>query len=320
MEILNRIFEYLIGDGWFITGIAILIFLDFLGRVFIKKEFDKIDFKEGFSSGVIGVLYITVGVGMAGLVSDPMSHFAHEHRLWTVPEVWWAPFLAFLLGDLTYYWGHRWLHTVRLFGCIHLVHHSAKDLSVATAIKMPVWEPLFFALAFSWFLSFLGFEGITPALGAGFGFLFGAFHHTTVIPKLGRLDKYIPFVTPAQHRVHHGSDLKYLDRNYGGVLIIWDWIFGTFQDEEEEPTYGLTKNIDSYDPLYLHTVGFKELWQDVKGANSWSDRLKYIFYPPGWSPDGSSLTTKQMRALDQKSDSPQNTLRHRKEIDDLQVP
>lgn len=259
MQLLTSIYEYFTGDGWFIAVIGFLIFLDFLGRVFIKKEFSKIDFKEGIASGVIGIIYITIGTGMAGLVAEPMSAFAHEHRLWTVPNVWLASLMALLLGELTYYWGHRWLHEVRLFWCIHQVHHSAKDLSVATAIKMPVLEPLFMALVFSWFLAFFGFNSVDGLLSGGFFLIFGAFHHTTVIPKLGKLDKFIPFVTPAQHRVHHGSDLKNLDKNYGGLLIVWDWIFGTFQDEEEEPTYGLTKNIDSYNPIYLQTVGFQEL-------------------------------------------------------------
>lgn len=295
-NIFQQAYEYLTGEGWFVSAIALLIFLDFVGRV-IKGEYGKIDHKEAISSFAIGILYLGVGVSVAGIVSKPIENFAYEYRLWDLPNVWWTSVLALIVAEFTYYWGHRWLHTVRLFWCIHMVHHSAKDLSVATAVKMPVLEPLFMALGFVWFLPFFGFSTVDALFAAGFNFVFGAFHHTTVVPKLGSLDKFIPFVTPAQHRVHHGCDLKYLDTNYGGVLIIWDWVFGTFQDEEEEPTYGLTKNIDSYNPIYLQTVGFQKLWSDVKNAKTLSDKLKYIFYPPGWSPDGSTLTTKQQRKL-----------------------
>ena len=203
--------------------------------------------------------------------------------------------LAVLLAELLYYWQHRLLHEVRVLWCIHHVHHSAKDLSIATALRMPVLEPFAPAFLFAWIGPWLGFSTVDSLLGAGFNFLFGAFHHTTVFPKLGRLDKFIPFVTPAQHRVHHGSNLKYIDRNYGGTLIVWDWVFGTFVDEEEEPTYGLTKDIDTYNPWTIHTIAFRELWSDLRRADNWHDRIQYLFQPPGWSPDGSSLTIRQQR-------------------------
>ena len=257
MDFLKSLHEYLTGEGWFVTGITIMIILDLMGRVLIKKEWREIDVKEGLTSIVIGLIYLFVGITLAAFLTEPIYSIALEYRLWSFPNVWWASVLAVLLAEFTYYWGHRWLHEVRLFWCIHMVHNSARDLSVATALKMPMLEPLFMSLTFIWTLPYLGFSNVDALVTSGFFLLFDAFHHTTVIPKLGKWDKYIPFVTPAQHRVHHGSDLKYLDKNYGGLLIIWDWVFGTFLDEEEEPTFDMTKNIDSYNSIYLQTVGFQ---------------------------------------------------------------
>lgn len=284
------------GDGWFIPLIALMILVELAIRVF-RGQGDRVDHKEGWSSIVTDIAYFAIGVSLAAVVLAPIHQLGFKYRLWDLPNTWWTAALAVLLAELLYYWQHRLLQEVRLLWCIHHVHHSARDLSIATALRMPVLEPFAPAFIFVWIGPWLGFSTVDSLLGAGFNFLFGAFHHTTVFPRLGALDKFIPFDTPAQHRVHHGSDLNYVDRNYGGTLIVWDWLFNTFVDEQEEPTYGLTKDIDTYNPWTIHTIAFRELWHDLRQADSLWQCLQYLFRPPGWSPIGSTLTNRQLRKV-----------------------
>ncbi len=284
-----------------------MITVEFLLRL-ARGEGDRVDHREAWSSIFTGILYFALGVSLATIVLAPLHRLGFEYRLWDLPNTWWTAVLAVMLAELLYYWQHRLLHEIRLLWCIHHVHHSAKDLSIATALRMPILEPFAPAFLFVWIGPFLGFSTVDTLLAAGFNLLFGAFHHTTVVPKLGALDRFIPFVTPSHHRVHHGKDLKYLDSNYGGTLIVWDWVFGTFVEEQEEPTYGLTKDIDTYNPWTIHTIAFRELWRDLLKADSWPDRFRYLFYPPGWSPDGSTLTTRQRRALQRAQEGAANTV------------
>jgi len=120
--------------------------------------------------------------------------------------------------------------------------------------------------------------------------------HTELIRKFPKWFEFI-FNTPSHHRVHHASNVRYLDQNHAGILIIWDRLFGTFSEEskEEKPVYGLTKNITSYNPLVIVSHEYKDIWKDVQRAPSFSDKLKYLFYPPGWSHDGEDLRAKTLR-------------------------
>jgi len=119
------------------------------------------------------------------------------------------------------------------------------------------------------------------------------FLHTQMVRKLGFLEYFLN--TPSHHRVHHGVNPQYLDKNHGGVLIIWDKIFGTFEPEQEKVVYGMTKNIHTHNPFLIAIAEFQNITKDLKKTTSFTNKLKYLFFPPGWSHDGSSKTTKELQ-------------------------
>ena len=140
----------------------------------------------------------------------------------------------------------------------------------------------------------LGFDPIIVLLMQQISLIYQFWIHTEAIDRLPRLLEFI-LNTPSHHRVHHGSDLKYLDKNHGGILIIWDRIFGTFQPEQERPRYGLTKNIQTYNPFIIAFIEWKEMFSKAFHSGSLRNGINYIIQPPGWSHDGSGKTAKQMR-------------------------
>ncbi len=207
--------------------------------------------------------------------------------------VYWA--LLFIAEDFMYYWLHRVDHYCRLFWAVHVTHHSSEEFNLTVGFRSSVFQPLY---RFIYFipLSFLGFKGIDIMFIYSATQIFGILSHTQTVGKLGFLE-YI-FVTPSHHRVHHASNVIYLDKNMGMVLILWDKLFGTFQKEEEnEPVrYGLTKNIDTYNPGTMVFHEWINIFKDLGKKCSIKDKLLYVFGPPGWSHDGSTKTSSQLRA------------------------
>ncbi|MCL2580943.1 MAG: sterol desaturase family protein [Streptosporangiales bacterium] len=202
-------------------------------------------------------------------------------------NTWWAWALAIVGVDFFYYWQHRFVHRARVGWAAHQAHHSSEYMNFATALrqKWNPWFDLFFWLP-------LPLLGVSPgAIYAAFGvnLIFQFFVHTELVGKLWAPVEFV-FNTPSHHRVHHGSDQIYLDRNYAGILIVWDRLFGTFQVELERPKYGLTYKVETYNLIKLQYGHYADLWRDVRHAASWGDRVRYLFMPPGWEParDGSS--------------------------------
>ena len=207
----------------------------------------------------------------------------YELSSWHLPvDSWWTYLLLFLADDLAYYWFHRIHHEVRVFWASHVVHHSSEHYNLSTALRQ-TWTPMT-SLPF-WIPLALFFAPWMILTQQAISLIYQFWIHTE---RVKRLPAPLEFVlnTPSHHRVHHGSNEAYLDRNYGGILIIWDRLFGTFQGETERPRYGLTRNIRTFKP---HRVAFHEfaaIARDVRAADNWRDRLGYLFRGPGWSPDG----------------------------------
>ncbi len=212
-----------------------------------------------------------------------------------VERQWWAWLLLFFLDDFSYYWFHRLNHQVRFLWAGHVSHHSSEHLNFATALRQGVGERLHKFLFWMW-LPLLGFDALMIFVMIGVSLFYQFWVHTELVKKMPIWYEAI-FNTPSHHRVHHASNIKYLDANHAGVLIIWDKIFGTFSEEteNEKPVYGLTTNIDSYNPLYVAIHEYQAIWKDVKRAKKLSDKLKYMFYAPGWSHDGEDMRTKVIR-------------------------
>ncbi|MFE9955514.1 sterol desaturase family protein [Micromonospora sp. NPDC005299] len=228
----------------------------------------------GLGSQVIGFPWklLTVGVYAALWVVAPV-HLS--------PGDWWTWVIVFFADDVAYYWFHRLHHEVRVLWASHVVHHSSVYYNLSTALRQS-WTPMT-SLPFWLPLALLGIPPWMIFLQQSISLLYQFFLHTERVSVLPRPIEFI-FNTPSHHRVHHGSNAEYLDRNYGGILIVWDRLFGSFEPERAPARYGLTKNIQTFNPLRVATHEFAAIWSDVRHATSWRARLGYVFGRPGWQP------------------------------------
>jgi sterol desaturase/sphingolipid hydroxylase (fatty acid hydroxylase superfamily) len=228
----------------------------------------------GLGSQVIGVPWkLLTAVAFAGLyVISPFQLDPHD---------WWVWVLLFFADDLAYYWFHRLHHEVRVFWAGHVVHHSSQFFNLSTALRQS-WTPMT-ALPFWLGLAALGFPPWMIFLQQSISLAYQFFLHTERIDRLPRPIEWF-FNTPSHHRVHHGANEPYLDRNYGGILIIWDRMFGSFEPEGERVRYGLTTNIETYNPLKVATHEYAAIWRDLRTAKTWRHRAGYLFGRPGWQP------------------------------------
>jgi sterol desaturase/sphingolipid hydroxylase (fatty acid hydroxylase superfamily) len=212
-----------------------------------------------------------------------------------VQHQWWAWLLLFFLDDFSYYWFHRSNHEVRLLWAGHVNHHSSQYLNYATALRQGVGERVHKPLFWLW-LPLLGFDPAMIITMISISLFYQFWLHTRTV---GRLHPWFEavFNTPSHHRVHHGSNVRYLDSNHGGVLIIWDKLFGTFSPERDDDpvVYGLTTNIESDDILLVATHEYVAIARDLQRATSWRDRLRYLFLAPGWSHDGPDKRAHSLR-------------------------
>jgi sterol desaturase/sphingolipid hydroxylase (fatty acid hydroxylase superfamily) len=214
----------------------------------------------------------------------------YERRLFDPGTGALAFALLFFAEDFTYYWWHRASHEVRLLWAAHENHHSSEYFNYSTALRQSYTTPFTVPL-FYWWLPLAGFHPTLILTQISLSLVYQFWIHTELVGRLPRAFEAL-LNTPSHHRVHHGANDIYLDRNYGGILIIWDRMFGTFQGETERPTYGLTKNIRTFRPTRVAFHEFVEMTRDVRAATSWRHKLGYIFRGPGWSPDGSGGGTR----------------------------
>jgi sterol desaturase/sphingolipid hydroxylase (fatty acid hydroxylase superfamily) len=188
---------------------------------------------------------------------------------------------AAVLGwDFIYYWNHRFMHESRYMWAIHVVHHSSERYNLSTALRQPVADALGTFVPYG-LLSLLGLRPEVIETARGINLIYQFWIHTEAIGKLGPLEQVLN--TASAHRVHHGSNRQYLDRNHGSILIIWDRLFGTYEPEGERVVYGLTKNIDTFNPLRIATHEYVDMARDVAGSDTWADRLSFVLRGPGWA-------------------------------------
>jgi len=259
-----------------------------IGLVTGRATYDK---RDTFASLAMGLgnraVYAVFGGALLAL-----QFFLYEHRIFdlgTSAGVW---VLCFFAEDLAYYWFHRGSHEVRFLWAAHVNHHSSQRYNLSTALRQS-WTTPFTTALFYWPLPLLGFHPVMILTCTAISLLYQFWIHTELIDRMGWFERW--FNTPSHHRVHHAVNLEYLDRNHGGILIVWDRLFGTFEPERAPVWYGLTKNIHTYNPVRIAFHEWAALIRDVRGAATWRDALGYVFMPPGWSPDGSTLTADQMR-------------------------
>lgn len=262
-----------------------------------------IDLQESASSIGMGLLAVIVDIGVKA-VAIGFFLWLYQFRIfdnigtssiedffniqWHIQH-WWVWVLCFFGDDLTFYWHHRLSHEIRLLWSAHINHHSSVEYNFSTALRQSPTEYMYAKIWWIW-MPLLGFHPFMILTCSQISLIYQFFLHTEVVKNLGIFEKI--FNTPSHHRVHHGSNIEYLDKNYGGILIIWDKIFGTYQKEKFTPKYGITTNINSYN---LYTITFHEfiaLMKDVKNAKTWKDKLGFLFHSPGWNPYGEDQRAK----------------------------
>ena len=262
---------------FFIFNIS-LIFIETATDVITSKKRRWKDTGANFLIFIINQLLEKTLVGSIGVICLMPFHWATPLSIPLNPLTW---VLAFFAADLTYYWMHRIEHEQRILWALHSVHHSSKDYNLSVSFRLSILEGLI-EWVFLIPMILIGFSPFQAIVGLILVAQFQTWIHTERIGKLGWLDKI--FNTPSVHRVHHGSNKKYLDKNYGGFLIIWDRIFGTYQKEEEKVIYGLTKDINTNNPLLINFVEFRSILKDLKKCKSWKDRCKILFGNLSWRP------------------------------------
>jgi len=246
------------------------------------------------STGVLGytprdtAASLAMGLGflaikhLSKLVVLPLYLLLYELRLFEIPGEgwqWWA--LLIVLQDFAFYWYHRCHHEVRFLWAAHVNHHSSERFNLSTALRQSWTSPLtsvpFFAP-----LMLLGFEPSMFFAVALINLFYQYWVHTELVGRLGFMEAVM--VTPSHHRVHHGAQGRYLDRNHGGIFILWDRLFGTFEPESIPVVYGLTKNITTYNPVKIAFHEWVAMCRDVKSAGSFADAWGYVMKKPGWGP------------------------------------
>ena len=268
-----------IDDVFFI--IAAVIFAIEIAEAWFKGSLKSKKVLEMIASASTQIPYLLVEIFIMTGAYGIYAVISESFVSWVLPINWWTAALAVLVADFFYYWEHRTAHQVRLLWTQHAVHHSSRDYNIITALRFGPLES-FWSFIVLIPMVLIGFPAELVFFGTLSVLAYQTWLHTETIGKLGPVEWIMN--TPSHHRVHHGSDRKYLDKNYAGILIIWDRMFGSFQVEEETPVYGLTTDFDSQNPLKVWFSEIPALWRDLKAAKSSYEVFMRLFAGPGWSP------------------------------------
>lgn len=239
-----------------------------------SREFNA---KDSGTNILVGLVSLAWGA-LFGALAAVIYLFCYDLALFKFPaEAWWTWVLLFLIDDFAYYWFHRASHEIRVFWNFHVVHHSSNHYNLSVAVRQS-WFGGSIVWIFYFPIMLLGFAPWMFALVHGLNLLYQFWIHTRHVKKLGVLETFLN--TPSHHRVHHGADDIYLDRNYAGVLIIWDKLFGTFAPETVEPRYGTIEPLKSYNPLWINTHAWAEMFAAMRQKKGFGAKLRCIFGSP----------------------------------------
>lgn len=267
-----------------LTPIALgFILLEIIVCWYYKKGY--ITFQEAVANFGTALGNQTMNVLVAAGVYVVYGYLWENYRLIDNLEMNFFNFLLLLLGiDFIFYWVHRWGHHINIMWAAHSPHHSAEEMNFFVALRASVTQRLF-SFFFFWPLTIVGFDPVDIYAMTGLHLFISFLHHTELIPKLWQWIEYI-FTTPSHHRVHHGINFVYLDKNFGEFLIVWDRLFGTYAEEEEKVIYGMYNPPQSWNPITINFHYYQLLWKDAKAAPHWVDKFRIWFMPLGWRPRG----------------------------------
>jgi len=230
---------------------------------------------QGIGSQLVGLFVKTV------LFVGYMYIFEHW-RIFEIPNTIWTWIALFIGVDFFYYWFHRMSHQINALWAAHIVHHQSEEYNLTVALRQS-WFQGWFSWVFYLPLALIGFDPVIFLTLSSFNTLYQFWIHTRTIKSMGFLEYILN--TPSHHRVHHGSNPKYIDKNHAGTLIIWDRLFGTFQKEEEEVYYGITTPLASWNPVWANVHYWKELIDTAKKSDNITDKIRVFVKPPGWFPE-----------------------------------
>ena len=281
-----------------VPGFVLLVLLEMLWAW--KKRPDAYEPRDTLTSLAFG-LGSTVAGALTGGLFLLLFLWVWQFRIFDFGAEWWAVWwawpLCFVLDDLAYYWIHRFGHRVRWFWASHVNHHSSQHYNLSTALRQTWTGALTLGFAFKLPLVLLGFHPVMIAICGGFNLIYQFWIHTEAIGKMPRWFEAV-MNTPSHHRVHHATNPRYLDRNYAGVFIVWDRMFGTFEEErpeEERIRYGIVKQLGSFNLLWAVFHEWIGIARDMWSA-PWRHKLSYLLREPGWTHDGSRETSDMIRA------------------------
>lgn len=257
-----------------VVGALVLIVLKY-----VRKR--KKSLKEVKANVLIGMGNIVLEALGYGLIFIVTLYFFETLVPWKIDVNAYTWILALIVADLSYYWMHRIEHKVRVFWTLHSVHHSSTEFNITTSLRLAWLEGLIEWIFFVPMI-LLGFDLVQVIVSILVVVAYQTWIHTEKIGKLGILDLVLN--TPSVHRVHHGSNTQYLDKNFGGILMVWDHLFGTYQKEEEQVNYGLVDNIQTSDPVQINFIEWQRLFKDIAHAKSLQERWLWCIKPPGWRP------------------------------------
>jgi sterol desaturase/sphingolipid hydroxylase (fatty acid hydroxylase superfamily) len=287
---------------WILPSVMTLAFAEGIALSLRPKGYDWMAWFASSGDAMIRQLVNFIPFSLVG----PLFALAWQHRIYTVQLGAWWSFALLLLGqEFCYYWLHRASHNVRWFWASHAVHHSPNDYTLAAAYRLGWTSKLSGEAIFNLPLIWLGVRPEVVGATLLFNLLYQFWLHTELVPRLGWLEWILN--TPSHHRVHHASNHEYLDRNYGGTLIVFDRVFGTFVEERPDVRcrYGLVKRLKSYNPGFIAVHEWLAMARDIRRANSWWERLCYAFGPPGWSPVKAVDGVKENPPIDKRSEAGQ---------------
>jgi len=264
-----------------IPAFILLMLLEAVADTFLRR--DLYEFKDAAASIAMGLGNLVVEL-FTKVIQFSILTYLHRFAIFHIGFQWWAWILLFFGDEISYYWFHRVSHECRLFWASHVVHHSSQRYNLSTALRQ-TWTGSTMSFVFWLWLPIVGFAPAMIMTMKAISLLYQFWIHTEMVRTLGPFEAILN--TPSHHRVHHASNPRYIDRNHGGTLIIWDRLFGTFEPEDpaDPVRYGLTKNIHTYNPVRIAFHEFANMLRDVWRAPGWRNKLLYMFGSPGWSHD-----------------------------------
>ena len=264
----------------YVVALPIILLMIFV-EVIVASAKNISAYKTNDSLGTLGLLTGNILMAVSIKGSTLAFHlFLYEFRVFDLVSlipIWILWLMTFVLIDFIFYFYHRISHRSRFLWAIHMSHHSSEEMNFAVAYRQ-AWLGPISKIPFFMILPLIGLDPTMIAVAGVLSTLWGIVGHTQIINKLGPFEWI--FNTPSHHRVHHGSNAQYIDRNYGNLLIIWDRFFGTFEPENEPVKYGLVKNVNTFNPIKITFMGWQEIYQDIKNSKSSKEALGHFFGPP----------------------------------------